>query len=152
METTQPENNGERECSDNSSFEAEEVYQACHARISHNSGRENPNEVSPLRRGPSVLLSAPSTGLEDIREEDNEDESVQSTRNPPPCTTFTVLPSHTTPPSRRNKVRNPFDAALIKRLHLPILSPSVFKKVVSPTQVRYLMHNLLCSSSKVYSL
>jgi hypothetical protein len=139
METTKFENNDERECN-NRNLEAEEVYHVCSARIRHNSVTEKHYEVSPLQRGSSGLLSA---GLEDIREEDNEDECVHSTRNPPPCTTFTVLPSHTTPPSRQNKVRNPFDAALIKRLHLPIMSPSVFKKVVSPTQVRCLMLLLL---------
>lgn len=137
METTQSENNVQGNCNDNSAQEAEdrnEIYQVCSARLSH-------NDVSPLRRGSSGLFSAQNIGLEDIHEEDYEDECVHSTHNPPPCTTFTVLPSHTTPPSRQYKVRNPFDAALIKRLHLPILSPSVFKKVVSPTQVRYLIHN-----------
>jgi hypothetical protein len=144
METTQPENNIQGDCNDNSALEAgdrNEIHQVCPTRISHSPVADKHNDVSPLRRGSSGLFSAQSTGLEDIREEDYEDECVHSTHNPPPCTTFTVLPSHTTPPSRQNKVRNPFDAALIKRLHLPILSPSVFKKVVSPTQVRYLMHN-----------
>jgi hypothetical protein len=147
METTQSENNDEKECS-NRNLEAKELYHVCPARIPHISVTEKHYEVSPLQRGSSGLLSA---GLEDIREEDNEDEYVHSTHNPPPCTTFTVLPSHTTPPSRQNKVQNPFDASLIKRLHLPILSPSVFKKVVSPTQVRYLKCNLLSSFLKVYN-
>ncbi|XP_069674726.1 uncharacterized protein bora [Periplaneta americana] len=95
---------------------------------------ENHNEKSPLNRLSHNLFGSQNTGLEDIREEDNEEESVQSKHNPPPCATFSILPSHTTPPSRQNKIRNPFDAALLKRLHLPIFSPSVFKRVVSPTQ------------------
>lgn len=33
---------------------------------------------------------------------------------------FNFLGNHSTPPSRFFKVRNPFDAALANRLHLPI--------------------------------
>ncbi|PSN34191.1 hypothetical protein C0J52_18274 [Blattella germanica] len=58
--------------------------------------------MSPLRRISPAQMTTPirTIGLEDIREEDNEDDIQQRVHNPPPCTTFTSLPSHTTPPSR----------------------------------------------------
>jgi hypothetical protein len=141
METPDFANNIQEDYKDNSTTEEADRNETCKifpSRKSYNSMSDRHNEVSPLRKLSSGLFGTQNTGLEDIREEDNEDDCARSTHNPPPCTTFTILPSHTTPPSRQNKVRNPFDAALIKRLHLPIFSPSVFKRVVSPTQVRYL--------------
>lgn len=44
---------------------------------------------------------------------------------------FTVLPNHITPPSGFTKfiARNPFEANLTNRLHLSVISPTVFSKV-----------------------
>ncbi|XP_033223783.1 protein aurora borealis [Belonocnema kinseyi] len=49
---------------------------------------------------------------------------------------FAVLPSHITPPSGLTKfvARNPFESDLTNRLHLSVISPTVFTKVVSPSQ------------------
>jgi hypothetical protein len=138
METTHCDNNvqEDRKKSISETVDRNEIHQIPPTRIY--SSIQDRHEISPMRRLPSGLLSAQqSVGLEDIHEEDNEDDGAHSTLNQSPCTTFTILPSHTTPPSKQNKVRNPFDAALIKRLHLPIFSPSVFKRVISPTQVKY---------------
>jgi hypothetical protein len=94
--------------------------------------------VSPQQSINSDIHSTPirKNCLEDIQEEENGD-TVHSVHHPSMCSTFALLPSHTTPPPRQNIIRNPFDAVLLKRLHLPIYSPNVFKKVVSPSQVRY---------------
>ena len=114
-----------------------EMHQVCPTRIC-SLVPDRHHEISPMRRFSSGLMIAQqSTGLEDIHEEDNEEDGAHSALDHSLGTTFTVLPSHTTPPSKQNRVRNPFDAALIKRLHLPIFSPSVFKRVISPTQVKY---------------
>ena len=44
---------------------------------------------------------------------------------------FAVLPSHITPPSGLTKfvARNPFESDLTNRLHLSVISPTVFTKV-----------------------
>ncbi|XP_014482836.1 PREDICTED: protein aurora borealis [Dinoponera quadriceps] len=44
---------------------------------------------------------------------------------------LTVLPSYLTPPSGLTKIirRNPFEADLTNRLHLPMISPTIFAKV-----------------------
>ena len=44
---------------------------------------------------------------------------------------FTLLPSHITPPSGLTKfiARNPFESDLTNRLHLSMISPTVFTKV-----------------------
>lgn len=44
---------------------------------------------------------------------------------------FSVLPNHLTPPSGLTKfiARNPFERDLTNRLHLSVISPSVFTKV-----------------------
>ncbi|NP_001122572.1 protein aurora borealis [Nasonia vitripennis] len=49
---------------------------------------------------------------------------------------FSVLPTHITPPSGLAKfiARNPFDADLTNKLHISVMSPSVFSKVVTPSQ------------------
>ncbi|XP_017886946.1 protein aurora borealis [Ceratina calcarata] len=49
---------------------------------------------------------------------------------------FSVLPSHLTPPSGLTKfiARNPFETDLTSRLHLSVISPTVFNKVSSPSQ------------------
>ncbi|XP_050453036.1 protein aurora borealis isoform X2 [Cataglyphis hispanica] len=49
---------------------------------------------------------------------------------------FTGLSTHITPPSKLRKLitRNPFEPDLINRLHLPVISPTVFTKVSSPVQ------------------
>ncbi|XP_076642906.1 aurora kinase A activator-like protein bora [Halictus rubicundus] len=49
---------------------------------------------------------------------------------------FSVLPSHITPPSGLTKfmARNPFETDLTNRLHLSVISPTVFSKVSSPSQ------------------
>lgn len=138
MEATHCGNKVQKDCkkSISEAVERHEIHQVRPTRIY--SSIQDRHEISPMRRLPSGLISAQQTsGLEDIDEEDNEDDGAHSTLNQSSCTTFTTLPSHTTPPSKQNKVRNPFDAALIKRLHLPIFSPSVFKRVISPTQVKY---------------
>lgn len=132
-----------QDCKDNNTSEEADRNEIRRTRKSYSSVPDRHNEISALQRVSSGLFSTTQNiGLENIREEDNEDDCAHSTHNPPPCTTFTILPSHTTPPSRQNKVRNPFDATLIKRLHLPTFSPSVFKRVVSPTQVTYLNNEL----------
>lgn len=48
------------------------------------------------------------------------------------CLPYTGLPSHVTPPSKLRKLitGNPFEPDLINRLHLPVISPTVFAKVV----------------------
>ncbi|KAG7212052.1 hypothetical protein KM043_012408 [Ampulex compressa] len=50
--------------------------------------------------------------------------------------TFSVLPSHITPPSGLTKfiARNPFESDLTNRLHLSVISPTVFSKVLSPSE------------------
>ncbi|KAK2583603.1 hypothetical protein KPH14_009545 [Odynerus spinipes] len=47
-----------------------------------------------------------------------------------------LLPNHITPPSGLTKfiARNPFENDLTNRLHLPVISPTVFSKVSSPQQ------------------
>ena len=138
MEATHCDNKVQDDCkkSVSDALDRNEIHQLRPTRMY--SSIQDRHEISPMRRLPSGLLGAQqTTGLEDIHEEDNEDDCAHSTLNQSSCTTFTILPSHTTPPSKQNKVRNPFDAALIKRLHLPIFSPSVFKRVISPTQVKY---------------
>lgn len=47
--------------------------------------------------------------------------------------TFSVLANHITPPSGLTKfiARNPFDAELSSRLHLSVMSPSLFTKVIN---------------------
>lgn len=44
---------------------------------------------------------------------------------------FAVLPTHITPPSGLTKfiARNPFETDLTNRLHLSVISPSVFREV-----------------------
>jgi hypothetical protein len=44
---------------------------------------------------------------------------------------FSVLPSHITPPSGLTKfiARNPFEADLTNKLHISVISPTVFSKV-----------------------
>ncbi|XP_060827329.1 protein aurora borealis [Bombus pascuorum] len=48
---------------------------------------------------------------------------------------FNVLPHHITPPSGLTKfiARNPFETDLTNRLHLSVISPTVFSKVSSPS-------------------
>lgn len=49
---------------------------------------------------------------------------------------FTVLPSYITPPSGLTKItrKNPFEADLTSRLHLPMISPTIFTKVTLPPE------------------
>ncbi|XP_054001201.1 protein aurora borealis [Hylaeus anthracinus] len=49
---------------------------------------------------------------------------------------FTVLPNHITPPSGLTKfiARNPFETDLTNRLHLSVISPTVFSKTSTPSQ------------------
>ncbi|XP_076240347.1 aurora kinase A activator-like protein bora [Calliopsis andreniformis] len=49
---------------------------------------------------------------------------------------FSVLPNHITPPSGLTKfiARNPFESDLTNRLHLSVISPTVFSKTSSPSQ------------------
>ena len=44
---------------------------------------------------------------------------------------FSVLPNHITPPSGLTKfiARNPFEADLTNKLHISVISPSVFSRV-----------------------
>lgn len=46
---------------------------------------------------------------------------------------FTHLPNHITPPSGLTKfiARNPFENDLTSRLHMSVISPSVFNKVIT---------------------
>ncbi|KAF4521429.1 hypothetical protein B566_EDAN010586 [Ephemera danica] len=61
--------------------------------------------------------------------------SVRTQNNDAAPTSSTPLTrKHTTPKTPRYIPRNPFDADLIPKLHLPICSPSVFTTVVSPTK------------------
>lgn len=52
------------------------------------------------------------------------------------CLPYTGLPTHITPPSKLRKLitKNPFEPDLINRLHLPVISPTIFAKVSSPMQ------------------
>ena len=134
-EATHYDNKVQEECkkSISGALDRNEIHQVRPARVY--SSIQDRHEISPKRRLPAGMLGEQqTTGLEDVHEEDNEDDCAHPTLNQSSCTTFTLLPSHTTPPSKQNKVQNPFDAALIKRLHLLIFSPSVFKRVISPTQ------------------
>ncbi|XP_063992025.1 protein aurora borealis [Diachasmimorpha longicaudata] len=49
---------------------------------------------------------------------------------------FTLIPNHRTPPSgiTRFMARNPFDADLTNRLHLSVISPTIFSKVSPKVQ------------------
>ncbi|XP_036147913.1 protein aurora borealis isoform X2 [Monomorium pharaonis] len=49
---------------------------------------------------------------------------------------FAVLSNYMTPPSKLKKfiTNNPFERDLINKLHLPVLSPSIFAKVPTPMQ------------------
>ncbi|XP_011877501.1 PREDICTED: protein aurora borealis [Vollenhovia emeryi] len=50
------------------------------------------------------------------------------------CLPFGVLPSHSTPPSKLRKFKNPFEPDLINSLHLSTISPTMFTKAPSPMQ------------------
>lgn len=58
---------------------------------------------------------------------------------------FTGLSTHITPPSKLRKLisRNPFERDLINRLHLPVISPTIFTKVVLSTRAKYFNYVLL---------
>nr|CAH7718852.1 unnamed protein product [Callosobruchus chinensis] len=45
---------------------------------------------------------------------------------------FSLLPTYSTPPTRNSSITNPFEQQLFHRLHLPMFSPSVFAKVSTP--------------------
>ncbi|XP_012270643.1 protein aurora borealis [Orussus abietinus] len=49
---------------------------------------------------------------------------------------FTVLPNYITPPSGFTKFvpRNPFESNLTNKLHLSVMSPTIFAKVTNPSQ------------------
>lgn len=49
---------------------------------------------------------------------------------------FTGLSTHITPPSKLRKLitKNPFEPDLINRLHLPVISPTIFTKVILSTR------------------
>ncbi|XP_043463275.1 protein aurora borealis [Leptopilina heterotoma] len=57
------------------------------------------------------------------------DKRFKSYKNSSAC--FTLLPNHITPPSGLTKfvARNPFESELTNRLHLSVISPTVFTKV-----------------------
>lgn len=59
--------------------------------------------------------------------------------------TMSVLPNHFTPPSGLTKfiARNPFESDLTNRLHVSVMSPTVFNKV-------YNIEYLILSSKIIY--
>lgn len=59
------------------------------------------------------------------------DKRFKSYQNNSGC--FALLPNHITPPSGLTKfvARNPFESELTNRLHLSVISPTVFTKVSS---------------------
>lgn len=58
---------------------------------------------------------------------------------------FTGLSTHITPPSKLRKLitRNPFEPDLINRLHLPVISPTIFTKVILSTRAECFNYILL---------
>ncbi|XP_076162836.1 aurora kinase A activator-like protein bora [Ptiloglossa arizonensis] len=62
--------------------------------------------------------------------------SLKHTSYPNSMSCFTVLPCHITPPSGLTKfiARNPFESDLTNRLHLSVISPTVFNKVSRSSQ------------------
>ena len=62
----------------------------------------------------------------------NQNNNAKFKKNVPNKTkSFSLLPNHITPPSGLTKfiARNPFEADLTNKLHISILSPTVFTKV-----------------------
>ena len=81
--------------------------------------------------------STPDTGsniVEEIVTPDVKSQCKSKYYACPPSGPFKYL--HRTPPSRTKSIviTNPFDVGITERLHLPMYSPSVFARVVSPTQ------------------
>ncbi|KAJ8667073.1 hypothetical protein QAD02_008735 [Eretmocerus hayati] len=77
----------------------------------------------------SVLMLSPITKTP-IRQTVRLKTSFQSNTS-----SFSVLPNHITPPSGLTKfmARNPFEADLTNKLHISVISPTVFSKGVSPS-------------------
>lgn len=74
------------------------------------------------------------------------DKRFKSYKNSSGC--FTLLPNHITPPSGLTKfvARNPFESELTNRLHLSVISPTVF------TKVRLVLINLFSLIFLVFSI
>jgi hypothetical protein len=64
----------------------------------------------------------------------NAAKSARSHNDAAPTSSTPLSRKHTTPKTPKFVPRNPFDADLIPKLHLPICSPSVFTTIVSPTK------------------
>lgn len=91
---------------------------------------------TPIKTGSeneSVLIKSPVIFKTPVK---HCDRNVKHTSYKSNKCGFSVLPSHITPPSGLTKfmARNPFETDLTSRLHLSMISPTVFNKVSSPSQ------------------
>ena len=76
--------------------------------------------------GESIMMLSPITKTP-IRSNDPKHKmSFQNSTN-----SFSLLPNHITPPTGLTKfiARNPFEADLTNKLHISVISPTVFSKV-----------------------
>jgi hypothetical protein len=98
MEAPDTSSSIQEDCKGNNTSEDADRNDIHCTRKSYNLVLDTHNEISPLQRMSSRPFSAAqNTGLENIREDANEDDCAHSTYISPPFTTFAILPSHTTP-------------------------------------------------------
>ena len=89
---------------------------------------------------PQIPGSSPDAGIHNVEENVTPDVKSQFRSKyyacPPSAGSLKHL--HRTPPARAKNivVSNPFDVGITDRLPFPMYSPSVFARVVSPSQVR----------------
>ncbi|XP_076640533.1 aurora kinase A activator-like protein bora [Colletes latitarsis] len=91
---------------------------------------------TPIKNGnkcDGLPVQSPVTYETPVKQRDRNFKHAQYQSN---MSSFTVLPNHITPPSGLTKfiARNPFETDLTNRLHLSVISPTVFSKVASPFQ------------------
>ncbi|CAK9797412.1 Protein aurora borealis [Anthophora plagiata] len=79
----------------------------------------------------NFMINSPIIHKTPVKQYERKSTTYQSSMS---C--FSVLPSHITPPSGLTKfiARNPFETDLNSRLHLSVISPTVFSKVCNSPQ------------------
>ncbi|XP_014236583.1 protein aurora borealis [Trichogramma pretiosum] len=79
----------------------------------------------------SIMMLSPLTKTPVRSNQTRFRTNYQNTSN-----SLSVLPNHITPPSGLTKfiARNPFEADLTNKLHISVMSPTVFSKVGTPSQ------------------
>lgn len=124
---------------------------------------ENPVASTENRPGQSQLPgSSPDAGIHSVEENVTPDVKSQFRSKyyacPPSAGSLKHL--HRTPPTRSKNivVSNPFDVGIADRLPFPMYSPSVFARVVSPSQVSILCvawpawPHCLARSSRIHAI